>query len=297
VLLLNAHALASNSEGSPTLCVDGVDTTFRTVEELGFAIETGSVMVYETVNGRDLADFNLVQVLAYPRPTGTLLSGITDYLDSQGVPCIGVAGVGAPTKLQQCIRFALAGLPVPVTIYLAPALLVDSYSTVVDKLGLPFILKALSTSGGRYNYLIASEHDFARQTADLRRLGVQFLVQELIPNFSTVRLLVLGGDVNLAIHRTCRSGTHLTNTAQGGHAVLLSPSNVDPTARKLATQAAGLVDCDIAGVNLIQHWASRRWYVLEANPTPAIGTGAFVEDKMRAYSSYLTRRLTERSVR
>jgi hypothetical protein len=137
-----------------------VEVVFRSVDELAFTIETGRVRITETVEGRDLAGFGLVQVAAYPRPTASLINAIGDYLNYHRVPAVNIAGIGAPTKLGQYVQFAQAGLPVPATVYFAKDALAGSYSVIEKQLDLPFVLKALSASGGRYNYLVRYESEF-----------------------------------------------------------------------------------------------------------------------------------------
>jgi len=175
--------------------------------------------------------------------------------------------------------------------YLAPAALAESYPAVARRLDLPFVLKALSASGGRHNFLVRDQDDFHGYVKGREHAAVNLLAQRFIPNDSTHRLLVLGGEVALAMRRTWAPGTHLTNTAQGGDATLVAPEDLDPAATRLARQAARLVDSEVAGVNLIQSWATGRWYVLDVNTNPAIATGSFVAEKLTAYRSYLCKRL------
>jgi glutathione synthase/RimK-type ligase-like ATP-grasp enzyme len=281
-LILNGRDLASAAD---------VEVTCRGIDELAFAIETGRVRIAETVGGRDLADFGLVQVAGYPRPTAALINAIADYLEYHSVCAINVAGIGAPTKLGQYVRFAQAGLPVPDTFYSAPSALAESYSVLADWLDLPFVLKAMSASGGRYNFLVRSERELLRYLRDPDYVRVRFVAQQFIPNDTTLRMLVLGDEVGLIMRRSWAPGTHLANTAQGGASVLVDPADFDPAVKGVAAGAARLINSEVAGVNLIQHWTTGQWYVLDANANPAITTGAFVEEKLAAYQSYLRRRL------
>src|SRR5579859_4627292 len=142
-LIVNGSALAAVLE-VPT----GVDAVFRDVDELSFIIADGEVSIAETVSRRDLRTFGLVQMAAYPRPTASLISAVSAYLEHHQVPAVNMAGIGVPTKLVQYVRFALAGLPVPATVYLAREDLARSFPALAQRLELPFVLKALSASGG-----------------------------------------------------------------------------------------------------------------------------------------------------
>lgn len=287
-LIINGEALASGVEthGSGRL-----DAVFRNIDDLGFSIETNRVRISETVEGRDLADFGLVQVAAYPRPTAALINALVDYLAHHKVPAVNMAGIGAPTKLFQYVRFAQAGLAVPKTVYLSTGALAESFLDLAQRLELPFILKALSASGGRYNFLVRTEREFRNHLYSQDHIRVCFLAQQFIANDSTYRVLVLGGEVQLVMRRSWAPGTHLSNTEQGAAAILVEPAAFAAAAKRMAIQAARLIGSEVAGVNLIQDWATQRWYVLDANSNPAMATGLFVEDKLAAYCSYLHKRL------
>jgi glutathione synthase/RimK-type ligase-like ATP-grasp enzyme len=76
---------------------------------------------------------------------------------------------------------------------------------------------------------------------------------------------------------------------------LIDPDELNPNVRQLAARAALLIGCDIAAVNLIQHWTTGKWCILDATATPAIATGAFAAEKLDAYSAYLRRVLVRRA--
>jgi hypothetical protein len=289
VLVLNGHTLLGEQLPEAT-AVDGIETVFQGIDELAFEIAGGRALVYDSVSGRDLSEFDMVQVAGYPSGTAILLSALAEYLDYHRKSAINITSIGPPTKLTHCIRLTLAGLPVPATVSYPLSLLTQSYSALEDKFGLPFVLKAINASGGRFNHLITGEDDYH---ARLEQLGAtRLLAQEFIPNDSTLRLLVLGGHVSLAMRRINEQSLYLTNTEQGGQAELLDTDDLDPAVTALATRAAALFDYDVAAVNLMQHWTTGYWHVLDVNYSPALATGAHVPQKLNAYAAYLKRRLS-----
>ncbi len=291
-LVLNGEKLLGPDGDPGGLCLDGFETVFRSIDELAFTVETGQVRVCETVDGRDLADFGLVQVAAFPRPTATLLNAVAAYLGNKGVPAVNAEGVGAPTKLLQYVRFAQAGLPVPATWYIPPQLIREAYPDLAGAFGLPFLLSALSGSGDGHDILITTPGDFAEQLPSvLGHRRVMFLAQELIPSDSIFYLLILGDEAPIVIRHPGIGSARLRGAQQDGQMALIDPATFDPGARRLAVQAASLMGFDIAGVNLVQHCTTGQWYVLDASATPAISAGVFAPDKLGAYSTYLKRRL------
>ena len=83
----------------------------------------------------------------------------------------------------------------------------------------------------------------------------------------------MGGDVKLVLRRSWAPGSHLTNTEQGGDSILVESADLSPSVRRLAVESAAVLDYEIAGINLIQHWATGSWHVIDVNATPAITTG------------------------
>ncbi|MFG2632130.1 RimK family alpha-L-glutamate ligase [Streptomyces sp. NPDC048473] len=271
---------------------DEFKTFFCGIEDIAFSVETGKTLVHEMIGGRDLAEFGLVQIGSYPRPTATLLASISAYLGYRQRPPVNAAAISAPTKLYQLMVLAQDDLPVPATLYLPRRLLNGSFVDLADRLGLPFILKAMNAAGGRLNYLIETEIDFLRYVEDPAHAKVAFLAQQFIPNNGTFRALVFGRDVPIVMHRCSTDGSHLTNTEQGGHATLFDVETFETDVLDMAVRAAELMGCDVAGVNLVQDRHTRQWYLLEVSSSPAIGTGTFAEQKTRAYSTYLRSKLS-----
>ncbi len=296
LLVINGEVFRPEETNAGGLDVGAVETVFRGIADIAFTVETNRTRVYETVSGIDLADFGLVQIAAYPRPTGTLLSAITAYLADRQRPVVNMAQIGAPTKLYQLIRLAQDGLPVPLTFYLPRRLLNDAFEDLAERLCLPFVLKAMNASGGRLNYLIHNEQEFLLHLLDPDQKAVAFLAQQFIPNNGTFRLLVLGDQAPIVIHRCSTDGTHLTNTERGGHATLFDTDTFDDDALAMAVRGAALMGCEVAGVNLVQHRDTRQWHVLEVSSSPAIGNGAFAAEKTGAYATYLHNKLSRRPV-
>ncbi|MFG2526291.1 RimK family alpha-L-glutamate ligase [Streptomyces sp. NPDC048527] len=290
--MLNGEGLDEHVEFASELLAAGVEVVFRSIEEIAIDIGPEGVRIRETVNGRDLADFGLVQVFAYHRPTATLLNALADYLSAKGVRAVNVAGIGAPTKLFKYVRLANRGLSIPSTVYLPLRLLPGAYHDLAMRLDLPFVLK--SVTGGRRarTSLVGSEGAFTEKLRDTDQAH-GFLAQELVPPDGSHFLLVLGGHVSFALQHRSIGGGDLLATPGWGDATIVDPQMLDPEAQETAVQAATSLGYDIAGVHLVRHWTTGQWCVLEVSPNPPIGSGGYTADKVSAYSAYLKRRLTD----
>src|SRR5436190_16122605 len=105
-LVLNGQALSEHCELERELRAAGVEIVFRGIDDIAIDIGPQGVRVQETVDGRDLGDFGVVQALAYPRPSAMLLNAVADYAVAKGVRTVNITGIGAPTKLFKYVRLA-----------------------------------------------------------------------------------------------------------------------------------------------------------------------------------------------
>jgi glutathione synthase/RimK-type ligase-like ATP-grasp enzyme len=289
-LIINGEGLLQAQEHLADDLLDGMQVVFRDIDDLAVHIGPSGVRVHETVDGRDLADFGLVQLLGYQRPTGTLLSAVGDYLASRGVRTVNVTGIGAPTKLYKYVRMANRGLSLPSTVYLPPWLLGSSYAALVAQLDLPFVLKTVTGGKGRMTSLVTGEDVFMQCLRNSAHARLGFLAQELVPPDDSLLVLVLGGHALLASQHHPDAGAPLAR-CDWLDASLCDLDRLDETARETAERAAASLEYDIAGVHVIRHWTTRQWRVLDVNPNPPLASGRHATDKVRAYSEYLKRRL------
>lgn len=291
-LVLNAEGLGEHVDLESELHASGVEVVFRSTEDLAINIGPGGVCIRETVSGRDLADFGLVQVFAYQRLTATLLNALADYLAAKGVRAVNVAGIGVPTKLFKYVRLANRGLSIPSTVYLPPRLLQGAYDDLAMQLDLPFVLKTVTGGRAGGTCLVGSEGEFTEKLRDIDHArGV--LAQEIVPPDGSYFLLVLGGRVSFALQHLSIGGGDLLEEPNWEDASLVDLERLDPEAGETAVRAAAGLGYDIAGVHLVRHWTTGKWCVLDVSPNPPIGSGGYTADKVGAYSTYLKRRLTD----
>jgi glutathione synthase/RimK-type ligase-like ATP-grasp enzyme len=285
ILLLNGDpALLGPGPGGQF--VDGLETMFRNVDELACTVNEDRVQFYETVEGRDLADFSLVQVVAHHRRTATLSSAIVEYLRHRRVPT-NMSVTGPPTRLFQYLRLADNGLRVPATVCLPGHTLIGSYAELAETLSLPFVVTAMDANGIGRDHLICGELDFDRLVAFACHMDGRMLAQEFVPRDTSLHVLVLGGEARMATRHSGVGSGRSPTAMDRDRAELVDTANLDPTLRRLAERAAELLGSEVAEVDLVRHWTTGDWYVLDVSLNPAIGGGAFGTAERGVYAAFL----------
>ena len=276
---------------------EGVDINSVCYEELTFySGEDNKILIGST--GEDIANYGLVyfrtsRVLGHSYVSAT----IAQYLENRNIDYIdrAVNQCPDPAKIYQYIIMTDNNISVPRTIFMLPSKLALAYEKIVAELGLPFILKDTKGFKGQNNYLVDTKAAFDRIIRQSADLGVWLLAQEYIANDLDYRLLVLGGQLVLAIKRERVGGassSHLNNISQGGKAELVDIASFPSSLINSVVAATRLLRLQIAGVDIIQDKKTKLWYCLEVNQSPQIYTGVFIEEKQAAIAKYLSQRLT-----
>jgi hypothetical protein len=178
-----------------------------------------------------------------------------------------------------------AGLPVPDTI-LAPT---SQVTAAMERFGVtyPVVCKADVGKKGRDNHLVAEESQLMDLLATTAEQKTDMLVQPCIPNDGDYRVLVVGGQARVALHRQGDGSSHLTNTSAGGSAELVKLADLPPKMIDIAERSAELERLTVAGVDIMLDRTTQRPYILEVNRAPQVPTGAFAPTKMQGYADGL----------
>lgn len=265
-------------------CVDYSDFVIKFID--------GEMSVVLRSTGEDLAAYDIVHFKT--SETRDITASLARYCVSHGVKIFDPAILNFPTtsKLYEYTLLSDGGIKIPDSIFVTPSVLVESFDSIKEELGLPFVAKGVHESKGNYNYLINSHKDLKRATSDSLRDGIYLIAQKFIPNKGDYRVLVMGQKIELVIERNKTSDdTHLNNTSAGADAKLHAVSHLPEQVRHDSLRAARIMERDIAGVDMMQGSDDGVWYCLEVNDGPQIATGAFTEEKQRAFAQFINRRL------
>lgn len=213
------------------------------------------------------------------------------FLKSRGVPVYNDPSVIdlCDNKATQYVQLAAKGLPMPRTI-VAPKVypnfsIMDSgyFERVMDRLGLPMIIKEGHGSFGMKVYLIETEEQFYEKVGSLR--GIDFVFQEFIASSRgrDIRVNIVGGKIVAAMYRHSETDFR-ANITNGGVA---SPIELTEAQQELSLSAAEAVGATFAGVDLL-FGENDQPLVCEVNAAAHIRnilnvTGVNVADAMIAY--------------
>ncbi len=254
--------------------------------DIGLEFGTNHERAFLIASDIDLDIFKYVYFKSYFRFVEQA-AAIAEYLRYKKIPFSSkeLNYYVAFTKLTQLARLAHSGLPIPQSIFMQMSAYRDSYSQLVEKLGTPFIFKAIDGSLGKNNFLISDKRKFNKVLK--KHAKSSFIAQRYIPNDSDLRLIILKDQIQLIIKRQRnRESGHLNNTSKGAKAYLVSIDDLSSKNQTIALEAARIMNRDVAGVDLMFHDITGEPYILEVNASPQIASGAFTEEKLKVYSIF-----------
>ncbi|MEM4887828.1 MAG: RimK family alpha-L-glutamate ligase [Thermosphaera sp.] len=184
----------------------------------------------------------------------------------------GVSVFNKPSAIEKCVDKFRAlytlrnhGLPVPRTVVSERSILA---LRKIEHLGSKFVvLKPMfgSRGHGSARFILSDRDIIWEATRSLQFIRHTIYLQEFIEHGGEdIRVFVLGYRVLAAMVRRAPSGCWKTNIARGGIAIPIK--KLDPEIEEIAIKAAEVLECEIAGVDIVK--AKDSTYVLEVNSQP-----------------------------
>ncbi|MCS7096943.1 MAG: RimK family alpha-L-glutamate ligase [Candidatus Methanomethylicia archaeon] len=188
-------------------------------------------------------------------------------LQEMGIPII-----NKPSTIEKCVdkfralyTLKIHGLPVPKTI------VTERSNIAIKNLNLlksPYVvIKPMFGSRGHGSTRIRlRDRDVLWEVIKaLSFVGHTIYIQEFLPHGGVdIRAFIIGGKVIAAMYRKGPRGMWKTNIAQG--AVPQRINKLEPNIEELAIKATEILECDIAGVDIVVIEDSP--YILEVNSQP-----------------------------
>lgn len=144
-----------------------------------------------------------------------------------------------------------------------------SIAKIKDEFTFPLIVKSSQGHRGDDVYLVKNEIELERIVSLLTENIKSCVVREFIPNDGDIRVFCVGYKAIGAMKRIPKKGDFRSNISQGGLAQRFDLSKNEKV-RKIAEQAAAIMQTEIAGVDVMIHAKTGEPYVLEVNPGPQI---------------------------
>lgn len=262
------------------------DVTFSgcAVQELLFSVRDGGVSI--TLKGTELHTLCDVVHLRNTHLFTDYANALRLYADHFGIEIVNRTDAVLPYygKVSQGFLVAMHGISTPSFISsVSNATLLEALAS--SGFDFPIVLKHHNGTKGSDNYLV---HSLADAQTILAGDKEGFLVQQFVANSGELRILRFGNHIKpLIFKKQAAEGEYLNNTSQGGSSTPVAIEDVDTTLLVQATQASELMGRDVAGVDVLLG-NDGRFYVLEVNTTPAIASGAMLEEKQELYTAFFS---------
>lgn len=254
------------------------------IKELTVRADSGGLVIWDEMNGRDLADYDLVIFrLWYQNPEKA--AAAARYLQQHKIRFFDsdVAEADHISKLHELTVLVSAGLPIIDTLLASPQRLLTAMRE--QALPVPWVMKDIYGRKGQLNFLIRDEQDLARVLEEHPK--IIFMAQPYIPNKGDLRLFVIGGKVHFAIERKRKTDvTHLNNISQGARSRFIELGELPDECKRLAEAASIALKREIAGVDLLIEEESGRVLILEVNSQPDL-VSSFEAEKIKSLADFI----------
>ncbi|HET9174090.1 MAG TPA: ATP-grasp domain-containing protein [Candidatus Saccharimonadales bacterium] len=262
---------------------DDIEVAYCSVRELVFVVTKGQAAVLK--DGVDIANTFSAVYLRNMNFYPDYARALQIYGAIHGMTVLNEQDLTYPAygKTSQGFLFAQHHIPTPDLIAASHNATLRAYLAHQSP-AFPYIVKHNDGIKGAHNYLV---HDAAQLASVLESDKHGYVAQPYITNSGELRILTFGDDIEpLIFKKSAAQGTHLNNTAQGGSVTPLALADVDPAIIDSAQRAARVTNRQIGGVDVLLA-DDGSWYVLEVNHTPALASGALLEEKAAYFKKYL----------
>ena len=255
-------------------------------EDIIIDIEQNKTTIF--INDKDIASYDLV----YFRRAGAeflwLAATIALYLDSRNIIYYDSAyrdsGIG--NKLYSLVRLAINGLPVIPTMFCYKGNIVANADMLIERLGLPMVVKDLHSQRGLGVFLIKEKADIVKIATD--NPGKRFMFQKFITKKEEYRVLVLGDTVGSYEVKTSSDPNEFRNNVSlGATEDFKDISTMTEEVKYTSVKSAKVLRIEIAGVDIVLDVDGGVW-VLEVNRGPGFTYDSTESPEMKSVAKYFS---------
>lgn len=175
----------------------------------------------------------------------------------------------SPSKLTDCILFALNNLPVPDTVFVNRRNVEKQLSLIEDVCGFPLIIKDTKGSRGRNMAFVASREDLLEKVKELPE-DKKFLFQRYLPHDYVWGIMVANGSVVAGSQTHPPTDGFRSNLCLGGKEVFVPVSDTADNIKTLAIKASDSLRLGWSRVDIIVDKRTGLPYLLEVNRNPGV---------------------------
>jgi glutathione synthase/RimK-type ligase-like ATP-grasp enzyme len=262
----------------------GLDASWAYLDDLIYAIDNDQVAVYDHRNKHSIDEYDIVYFRYWGAQEGHAIAAAR-VCKLLNVPFVDdeVLRRGSQNKITQYVNLYEAKVSIPKTLIASGDLLLETHQDY--GFDFPFIMKDKGGTRGQSNYLVKSQEEMQQVVAD--NPEITFILQEFISNNGDYRVLVVGDEVKLIIHRLAVEGSHLNNTSQGGSAVIVPNDTLPAEVLEGCVRASKFYGRNFSGVDIVKSDSKDAYYCFEVNRAPQIEHASFETEKAAILAEYL----------
>jgi len=258
----------------------------RNYPDLTFEIRQNKVKA--KIANEEITNYDLVWLRTVGRRYIPLAQALASFLESKKIPYFDtVWGRGGRTnKLSDTVRLALAGLPVPDSLFYWRSRILENKQLIVKKLDLPLVAKNIWKNRGVGVFLLKNPNDFQKILEKVKPED-QFLFQRFHPNDGDYRVVVFGGKVWAWEKRSRIKDEFRNNAVLGGKEEFFPPAKIPSKMAEIAIEAAKVLHLQIAGVDILIDKNTSKMMILEVNRSPCFTTDFKISPEIPAVAAFL----------
>ena len=179
----------------------------------------------------------------------------------------------SPSKITDCVLFALRDLPIPDTVYVNRLNVEKNTPLIKDVCGYPLIIKDTMGSRGKNLAYVASEADLLEKMSVLPT-DKNFLFQRYIPHDCVWGVMVANGLVVAGSQNHPSAEEFRSNLCLGGEEVFIEVSAIPQAISEIAIKASAHLGLGWSRADIIVDKRTGLPYLLEVNRNPGITSGS-----------------------
>lgn len=198
----------------------------------------------------------------------------------------------SPSKLTDCVEFALSGIPMPDTLFISRGSIKKDMHLIKETCGFPLIVKDVKGCQGKDSVYALGEKDLLEKMKKLPR-SKKFIFQRFIPNDYDWGVMVANGVVVSGEKSYPTDGEFRNNTCNGAKECFVDVADIPKEIKDMAIKASGLLGLSWSRTDIIIDKNTSLPYILEVNRYPGItsqsdevsGAYAFLSSHISSYAS------------